>query len=249
MKKKRIITKKKIIKKNHPPLAWQHLPGESLKEYFAFERYLLLGPGRSIAETARVYKLCRNTISKYASKWKWEQRALLYDNSQYQFNSENNLKQAESSRNLLRTARSALAANAGNALNQLSAVLKDFPASSENPVVAKRVKFLFYISRTIEKLIPLTRIPYEEQSFIINSIPEIIPELNQPAAILNSMETKSSTCGENKPVDNNKVTPEIKQETFVPSSRSHFLKQYPIVSKLENLRDKLEQMKNDVKPV
>ncbi len=251
MKKKRIISKKKIIKKKQFQMAWQPQPGESLKEYFAFERYLLLGPGRSIVETARTYRLCRNTISKYASRWHWEQRALLYDSTQYRFNSETMLKEAESARNLLRSTRSALAANAGTVLNQLSSVLKDFPASCENPQVTKRVRFLFNVSRTIEKLISLTRVPYEEQSFIIKSIPENIPQPNQTNENSATQEIKQSPVIENKeeskPDENNKVPQEIEQEKFVPASNSYFLQRKSIVSKLDNLRDKLEQKKNDIK--
>ncbi|MBI5325230.1 MAG: hypothetical protein HZB41_08170 [Ignavibacteriae bacterium] len=160
-------------KKEEQDIPWLPQPGEPLKSYYAFERFLLLGPGRSIAETAKIFKLSRNTIAKYADEWAWDARALLYDKVQYELHSKDALSQAAKNRDKLLSLRAEISELSYNALAQLILILKDFSTASDDPKILKKIKFLFHVSRTVDKLLPLAQVPIDAQVLNITSISDI----------------------------------------------------------------------------
>lgn len=56
------------------------MPKETEAAYAAFRCYAELGPARTLNAVAEILGRNRDNIGKYSAKWKWVERARLYDN-------------------------------------------------------------------------------------------------------------------------------------------------------------------------
>jgi hypothetical protein len=65
------------------PLAWEYrsswAPGERAKTYKMFQSFLDMGWERNIKSVALMYNVHKNTVYITAKKWKWVERAQLFD--------------------------------------------------------------------------------------------------------------------------------------------------------------------------
>lgn len=58
---------------------WDRQQGESLQAYEAFDLYCKMGAGRSIRKVAQELGKSQPLMSRWSSKWKWQQRSREYD--------------------------------------------------------------------------------------------------------------------------------------------------------------------------
>jgi len=165
-----IIVQNQEEKKSLP---WHPQVGETFREYNAFERYLSLGPARSIAQIATALNLSKSAIYNYSKKWNWEERALLHDKVHYELRRNDALLESEQHRGMLRNLRSDVAQFSFIASNELAKLLKDFWSAYDNPLIMKKINFMFNISRTLEKTMGLAEIPLDEHALNDKSIRDI----------------------------------------------------------------------------
>ena len=224
-------------------MPWLPQSGESVREYYAFERYLFLGPGRSYAETARLLKLSRNTISEYADEWCWEDRAYYYDKVQFELRSKDALLLAVNNRDKLRSIRSALSEQSCNALDQIALIMKDFSSACENPQILKKVKFLYYISRTVDKLLPLAQIPVEEQALNITSISDInfINSFTINDFVENFPKQDILTPENRIEIEKSRALPPLQNNNVPSPPKSSTVKSPSSVQKVSNIISKVEK--------
>lgn len=142
-----------IIKKEEGEnLAWHQQKGEKLKEYSVFEIYLSLGANRTISEVARKANLSRTTVTKYATKCNWHERALMHDKFYAEMNrSKNSLiieeLQKEIEKEFIKTE-----IYIQRAIIEINNFLRDFWAHYDNPRTIDKVKYINKLVTTLSKM-------------------------------------------------------------------------------------------------
>lgn len=58
---------------------WERQPGEGSAAWAAFLVYRNAGPGRSLTKTCTALGRARNTIAEHSARWKWNARAIAFD--------------------------------------------------------------------------------------------------------------------------------------------------------------------------
>jgi hypothetical protein len=136
-------------------LPWKQQPGEPDNAYLAFEYFINLGPGRTIADLAKYLKKPIRTLYGYSTQYNWTIRSKKYDFLMSQFNKNADLLELESRLKEMKKTRIEISLYASRALEDLALKMNDYWSNYKNPEVIQKINFLDKISRTMMRLLKL----------------------------------------------------------------------------------------------
>jgi hypothetical protein len=131
---------------------WDKLDNESDTKYHAFCIFLDLGSKRSQSQVAKILKLSRGTIIKYAKEFNWLRRAELYDLYSYEKNKSEFLEYVEEHNFKKYEQNIAVSSLFQNLISCLMPYLQTYYNCYHNEEILKKTDFILKIADTIVKL-------------------------------------------------------------------------------------------------